>query len=101
MAKKAEKLLDKSSDEGGMFFQEILPKLKRTKWVERSVELMQENPGATLAIAVGVGVVLGATMFSRMGRIVFISALGVGAEIAMRRVKSSFFDGFASEPRPA
>ena len=100
MTKKA-KHLDRSSEDDGSFLQEVLPRIRHTRWVERGIDLVQERPGTALAIALGTGVVLGATIFSRVGRLVFISALGVGAEIALRRMKSSFFDGMAGEPRPA
>jgi hypothetical protein len=98
---KREKHLERSSDDSGTFFQEVLPRIRNARFVERGMDLVQERPGTALAIALGTGVVLGATIFSRVGRFVFISALGVGAEIAMRRMKSSFFDGFAGDARPA
>ena len=98
---KREKQLEHSGDEGSVFFQEILPRIKHTRLVERGIDFVQERPATALAIALGSGIVLGATMFSRLGRVVFVSALGVGVEIALRRMKSSFFDGMAGEARPA
>jgi hypothetical protein len=58
-------------------------------WLDRASEMLQARPAVTLGAAMGVGFVLGLTLFSKIGRIALIGAIGLGTEIAMQRLRTS------------
>jgi hypothetical protein len=62
-------------------------------WMDRATEVMHERPALTLSVAVGAGVILGATAFSRLGRLVLIGAIGVTAEVLMQRARLAAMNG--------
>jgi len=60
--------------------------------MERATEMLKARPGVTIAAAVGTGFVLGLTLFSKLGRIALIGALGVGTELLVQKARASFME---------
>jgi len=71
---------------------EMLPRVNLKPLMERATAMMQENPGMTLAAAVGTGFVLGVTLFSRVGRMALEGVLGLGAELALQKIKMNYLE---------
>ncbi len=68
---------------------EMLPRINLQPLIDRAQVLLQEQPGLTLAAAVGTGFVLGVTLFSKVGRMALAGMLGLGAELAIQKLRVS------------
>lgn len=70
----------------------LVDKLELEPWLDRAGEMLKARPGVTIGVAVGTGFVLGLTLFSKIGRIALIGALGAGAELLLRRARVSMME---------
>ena len=58
-----------------------------------TVELMKTHPLLAVGLVFGAGLILGSTLFSRMGRLAAFGLAGVATEILKRKVAEGVFDG--------
>jgi hypothetical protein len=84
-----EQTSDKGEVLGGMLAMPSLDALKQhaRPLLERTTAMVQNRPYLTLGIAVSAGVLFGVSMFSRVGRIVLLGAMGLGAELLHQSVR--------------
>lgn len=75
---------------------EMLPRVNLQPLLDRAQILLKEYPGEMLAAAVGTGFVLGLTLFSRVGRMALAGMLGLGAELAIQKLRAGYFEQHAS-----
>jgi hypothetical protein len=75
---------------------EMLPRVNLQPLIDRAQLLLKEYPGETLAAAVGTGFVLGVTLFSRVGRMALAGMLGLGAELAIQKLRTGYLEQRAS-----
>ncbi len=68
------------------FISDLPPEFDPQRWLERATDMIQERPAVTLAVAVGTGVVLGMTLFNKLGRVLLIGTLGIATEVLLKRM---------------
>lgn len=57
-------------------------------WMSRATAMLKARPAVTIAIAAGVGFALGLTVFTRLGRVAFLGAVGLGTELLLQRARA-------------
>jgi hypothetical protein len=70
----------------------MMPNVDVDAWMGRTGEMLKDRPGITIAAAVGTGFVLGLTLFSKIGRIALIGAMGLGTELLIQRARTAIQD---------
>ncbi len=61
-------------------------------WLARAKDMLVARPGLTLGIAAGAGFLLGLSVVSKVGRVLLVGAMGVGADLLQKRMKTAFFE---------
>ena len=65
-------------------------------WMERATEMLTARPGLTIGIAVGTGFILGLSTVSKLGRVLLVSALGLGADLVQKQIRAAMENGVAN-----
>ena len=56
--------------------------------VQRAREMLVARPGLTIGVATGVGFLLGMSMVSKLGRVLLVGAMGIGAELLQAKMRA-------------
>lgn len=56
-------------------------------WLDRASAMLQARPAVTIGAAMGAGFILGLTLFSKLGRVALIGAIGLGTELALHKLR--------------
>ncbi len=71
----------------GQTVTDLLKNLDVGPWLDRASHMLQARPAVTIGAAMGAGFVLGLTLFSKIGRVALIAALGLGTEVVMQKMR--------------
>lgn len=79
---------DSEETTAGQSVTDMLKTIDVGPWLDRATEMLQARPAVTIGAAMGAGFVLGLTLFSKLGRVALIGALGLGTEVLMQKLRA-------------